>query len=255
MAAGLVVIAVFAARQVERWFALRGHFSAGLQALNQRDFAGAAGRFQAALEIDPGWTEARLELARAYAGQYVPAGESQPNLDLAGRAIEEFQRVLQKDPGNHAAVEGIAALYEGQVNYDDARIWYTRLAALDPPSANAYASLSRTSWKQVSAAILDARAQEGLQPEDDGPLPDSGLRRTLLVRWSGDIDEGIQLASKAIAIEAEHEGAMRTMSNWHRVRADLADTAEGHRRAVQAADDWMHKALAIRRTRAERTPR
>jgi len=125
------------------------------------------------------------------------------------------------------------------------------LAALAPPSADAYASLSRSSWKQVSAVVADARAREGLEPEDDRPVP-AGLRADLLTRWSREIDEGIALGSKALAIDPEHDAALTTTSQWHLVRADLAETIEGHEREVRAADELMHKALAIRKARAER---
>jgi tetratricopeptide (TPR) repeat protein len=253
MAAGLLAAVVFAGRALERRFAARTQFAEGQQALKRHDFAQAGARFQAALEIDPGSTSARLNLAAVYAAQYVPGGESQRNLDVARHALDEFHHVLLKDPGNRAAIQAIAAIYDGQVNYDEARAWYRRLVALPPPSADAYHNLSLTSWKQVSAVVLDARAREGLQPDDGRLIPDSELRRSLRSRWSSQIDDGIEHASKAITIDPEHDAAMTTLSAWHRIRADLADTIDAHQQNVQVADAWIHKALAIRSAKAART--
>ena len=145
MAAGLVAAVLFAGRGIERWFAARTQFAEGQQAMKRRDFAQAAARFQAALEIDSRSTSARLDSATAYAAQFVPGGESRANLHVAKQALDEFHRVLLKDPSNRAAVQAIAAIYDGQVNYDEARACNDRLVALAPPSADAYASLSLTS--------------------------------------------------------------------------------------------------------------
>src|SRR5262245_9574303 len=170
--AALVVAAALAVRATIRWYGVRARFAEGRQALGRRDFAQAAARFQAALELDPRSTPARLELAAAHAAQYVPGGESRANLAHAQQAIDELRRVLQSDPGNAAAVRAIAAVHDGRLEYDEARTWYRRLVALAPGDADGYANLSASSWKQVSGAFLEARAREGLTPEDLRPTPD-----------------------------------------------------------------------------------
>jgi tetratricopeptide (TPR) repeat protein len=250
LAAGLEAAVLFTAREIDRWMSARAQFAEGREALGRRDLPGAAARFQQALEVAPRWIEARLSLATVYAAQYVPGGESPRNLGLAKQALDEFHRVLERSPGNREAIRRIAALHDGQLDYVEAEKWYRHLAALTPPSAGAFADLSRTSWKRVSAAILDARARQGLPPEES-PIADAGVRDTLRTRWSRAIDEGIAHASQAIAIEPEHADAMTTMAAWHRVRADIAGTTDEFQRDVKGADDWVRKVRALRLTRTE----
>jgi tetratricopeptide (TPR) repeat protein len=249
VALALAAAAGFAGVAAVRWLAVRGDLADGQQALDRRDFSRAAARFQSALDHDPYSTRARLSLATAYAAQYIPGGESDANVALAEQALAEYQRLLQTEPANAAALRGTAALYDGQSRYEDARFWYRRLVSVDPANADAYASLSTVAWKQVSEAILDARARAGLAPDDGLPIGDVALGRDLRARWSDTIAAGIADATRALSIDPGHDGAMSILSAWHRVSADLADTTDGYRQETAAAEHWRQKALGIRRTR------
>lgn len=224
----------------------------GVEALNRSDYPRAVTFFQEALRLHPGVRDAQLNLAIAYARQYVPGGDSPKNLSLARQARQEFERVIEQDPGNRTAMESIGSLYYRQGKYDEARHWYEKLAAINPDSAEAYAMLAAIAWRRVYPALLDARLVLGMKSADPGPLVSSQSRETLSAAWSSVIDEGFGNASKAIAIDPEHVTALRTTALLHRARADLASTRDQYQREMHGASEWMRKALEAERATAQR---
>jgi tetratricopeptide (TPR) repeat protein len=265
-AVAAVVLAVFVGRiidQREQRLSARTALAEGEDAFRRGDFVRAADRFHSALEIDPASMAVRLRLVAAYQRQYVPGGESLANHDVAKKALEEIARVLERDPANRAALLAAGEINDGRSDYEQARHWYGRLAAIDSSSAAAFAGVSAASLAQASAAVLDAESRAGLlpaafalrasAPKPSGvPIASDDLRRSLAERWSVTIAEGIGAASKAVTIDREHEGAMLTLNAWHQLAADLAASPDDYRRHMISADEWRRKALDARRRKAER---
>jgi tetratricopeptide (TPR) repeat protein len=259
----VVAVAVFSAYIYDERLAARTALAKGEEAFRSGDFLRAAEQFRSALEIDRASTSVRLRLIAALQKQYVPGGESLANHEVAKQALDEIARVLERDPANRAALLAAAEISDGRSDFDQARDWYRRLAAIDASSAAAFAGMSASSLKQASGAVLDARARAGLLPAASAlsaSAPEAGghaiandnLRQSLAERWSATIAAGIEAASKAVTIEREHEGAMLTLGAWHQLAADLAASPGEYQRHAISADEWRHKALAARRAKAER---
>ena len=260
-AVAAMVLAVIAARVIEKRLSVRIALGEGEEAFRRGDFMSAAERFRRALEIDPASTTVRLRLVAAYRMQYVPGGESLANLDVAKQALEEIARVLDRDPSNRAAIMAAGEINDARLDYEHARDWYGRLTAIDSSSAAAFAGMSAALLTRASGAVLDAEAHAGLLPADrgrrsaqreGGPIANDDLRRSLADRWSATIAEGIDAASKAVTIDREHEAAMLTLDGWHQLAADLAASPQEYRRHMISAAEWRQKALAVRRLKAER---
>src|SRR5574340_710719 len=66
--------------------------------------------FKQAKELDPGLMNARLYLATAYASQYIPGAPSDENMRHGQEAIAEYKDVLDKDPNNLSAIDGLASI-------------------------------------------------------------------------------------------------------------------------------------------------
>ena len=259
----VVAVAVFSAYTYDERLAARTALAKGEEAFRSGDFLRAAEQFRSALEIDRGSTPVRLRLIAALQKQYVPGGESFANHDVATQALDEIARVLERDPANRAALLAAAEISDGRSDFDQARDWYRRLAAIDASSAAAFAGMSASSLKQASGAVLDARARAGLLPAASAlsaSAPEAGghaiandnLRQSLAERWSATIAAGIEAASKAVIIDRVHETAMLTLDAWHRLAADLAASPDEYQRHLISADEWRRKALAARRAKAER---
>jgi tetratricopeptide (TPR) repeat protein len=240
-----VALAVFAAHVIVQRVAARTALAEGEEAFGRGDFVRAAERFGSALETDPASVAVRLRLVAAYQRQYVPGGESLANHAVAKRALDEIARVLDRDPSNRAAMLAAGEINAGRSNFDQARHWYGRLAAIDSSSAAAFAGMSAASLTEVSGAVLDA--------ESGGPIANDDLRRSLAARWAPTIAKGIEAASKAVTLDREHEGALLTLGAWYQLAADLAASPDEYRRHMISADEWRHKALDVRRLKAERS--
>src|ERR1700683_5688880 len=66
--------------------------------------------FKEAKEADPELLNARLYLATAYASLYIPGAPSPENLAAGNQAVSEFKEVLDKDPNNLSAIDGLECI-------------------------------------------------------------------------------------------------------------------------------------------------
>ena len=64
------------------------------------------------------------------------------------------------------------------------------------------------------------------------------------------LTDGIEYEKKALAIDPEYDNAMAYMNLLIRYRADLDDTVEEFMRDSREADEWVKKALEIRKRKA-----
>ena len=64
---------------------------------------------------------AQLKLGDSYLQQFVPGVQTPENLEFANKAVEAFERVYNKYPGNAAAVAGLASVYQNTNQIQKAR--------------------------------------------------------------------------------------------------------------------------------------
>ncbi|MFY9984720.1 MAG: hypothetical protein WAK31_08165, partial [Chthoniobacterales bacterium] len=88
----------------------RDKLNKGVQAYkaNQTDLA--IEDFKQAKQFDPSLTNAQLYLATAYASQYIPGAPSDDNVRMGKQAMQEWQEVLNRDPNNLNAIDGIGSI-------------------------------------------------------------------------------------------------------------------------------------------------
>src|ERR1700679_1989709 len=82
----------------------------GVNAYKGAQFDVAIEDFKTAKELDPTLTNAQLYLATAYASQYIPGTPSAENVRNGEEAVKEFQAILQNDPNNLSAIDGIGSI-------------------------------------------------------------------------------------------------------------------------------------------------
>ena len=66
------------------------------------------------------------------------------------------------------------------------------------------------------------------------------------------IDGGLAALDKALQINPEYDDAMAYENLLIRERADLADTKDEYEKMIKIADDWVQKALATKKMKAEK---
>jgi tetratricopeptide (TPR) repeat protein len=243
----------------------RDNLNKGVQAFKGAKYAEAVEFFKTAIELDPEYPTARLYLATAYMSQYIPGAESPENLAYAKSAMENFELVLETDPTNATAVESIASLFflrqQGAAKLEDkiallgdAEKWYKRLTEVEPTRKEAWYSLGVIAWAKWYPAWMEARNKAGMKPEAPGPLKDKKLREELSGKYLEMVNTGIKNLEKALEIDPEYDDAMAYMNLLLRERADLAEQTAAYDADIEAADNWMQKALETRKIKAERQP-
>ncbi len=88
----------------------RDQLNKGVAAFKNAQYDTAIEHFKQAKELDPGLMNARLYLATAYASQYIPGAPSEQNMRLGTQAVNEFKEVLEKEPSNLSAIDGIGSI-------------------------------------------------------------------------------------------------------------------------------------------------
>ena len=82
----------------------------GVQDFKNGQYDAAISAFERAKELNPQFLNARLYLATAYAARFFPGAPSEANRERGRRAVEEFRGVLEIDPENLSAIDGIGSI-------------------------------------------------------------------------------------------------------------------------------------------------
>ncbi|MGA2269660.1 MAG: tetratricopeptide repeat protein [Bryobacteraceae bacterium] len=229
----------------------RDQLNQGVQAFKNAQYPEAVEHFKTAVELDPNFPTARLYLATAYMQQYIPGAESPENEQMAKAAYDQFMKVLEQDPKNNVAVASVASLYLNQKKWDDAQQWYEKLTAVDPGNADAYYSLGFVAWSKWYPPYGTARANLGMRQEDPGPIKDKKVKEELKAQYGPVIEGGLKALDKALQINPDYDDAMAYENLLIRERADLTDNKEEYAAQIKIADDWIQKALATKKHKAE----
>ena len=223
-----------------------------MHAFTNAQYPDAVEHFKIAVDLDPGFTTARSYLATAYMQQYIPGAESPENMKMAQAAFDNFKKVLEIEPNNTLAIASIASLNLNQKKWDEAQQWNEKMVAVDPKNADAYYSMGFIAWSRWYPIYGSARVNAGMKQEDPGPLKDKKVKEELKQKWGPVIDAGLAALDKALEINPEYDDAMSYENLLIRERADLADNKEEYDKQIKIANDWIDKALATKKIKAER---
>ena len=170
---------------------------------------------------------------------------------MATAAFDNFKKVLDQEPKNSVAIASIASLNLNQKKWDEAQQWYEKLIAVEPQNADAYYSMGFIAWSKWYPVYGTARANLGMKQEDPGPIKDKKVKEELKAKYGPVIEGGLQALDKALQINPDYDDAMAYENLLIREKADLADSKEEAEKMVKVADDWVQKALATKKKKAE----
>jgi len=222
----------------------RDNLNKGVQAFRAQKYDAAIDHFKSAIELDPELTNAELYLATAYAQQFVPGSTDEANQKTAQSAIETFDKVLQKDPGNKTAIAGKASIYQNNAQYDKAREAYMKNAEVDPQNHIPLYAVGSVDW--IIVHNTDSKLSED--------------ERTKL------IEEGLQYLDKSMAINPNYEDTLwyenlllREKANMAKDKAKVTKDKNEQKQLLAMetelngkADEWSTKALEVRKKNAEK---
>src|SRR6201998_2573029 len=109
LAAAALLVVIFGATGCDKLKA-RDQLNKGVGAFKNGQYDAAVEDFKQAKDLDPSLLNARLYLATAYASQYIPGAPSEQNKNIGKQAIAEFKQILETNPDNLSAIDGIGSI-------------------------------------------------------------------------------------------------------------------------------------------------
>ncbi|HEV2193973.1 MAG TPA: hypothetical protein VGR55_00185 [Candidatus Acidoferrum sp.] len=253
--------------QTEEQRQARQALNEGVQNFKNGQYDEAIVAFQRAKLLDPRMMNARLYLATAYASQYIPGAPSEKNQELGRKAVEEFQGVLDIDPQNLSAIDGIGSIifqmagspYDPE-KFQESKSYHQKHIALQPKDPEPYYWVGVIDWTLSFRANNEVRAgynQDHLahQIKDTEPLP-TVVREEYVREYGSMIDEGIESLKHAITLRPEYDDAMAYLNLLYRRKADAVADPNERSDLLLMADYLVDrvKDMKIKRTETPRQP-
>ena len=193
----------------------------GLAFLAQRKFEAAGERFHLALEKDPKFLVAQMNLARLALAQQKPEA-----------ATEAFEAVLKQDPNHLGAMMGLATLARSQDNEDEAERWLMRANQANPEALQPILVLAEM-YLRRNEGLKASNMLSGLKPEQ------ADLPAVLRLKGMAQLQTG-DFASATHTLKKLTEKHPALMEGWFQLAR--AQAAAGDAQASRAS---FERAIAL----------
>jgi tetratricopeptide (TPR) repeat protein len=234
----------------------------GVASFKNAQFDAAVEDFKQAKELDPDLVNARLYLATAYASQYIPGAPSDENMRHGQEAIAEYKDVLDKDPNNISAIDGLASIlyqmagqpFDGK-KFEESKTYHQKHIAIKPQDPQPYYSIGVIDWALAYRGNTEMRsdynkAHINKQVKDTDSLPPD-VRKAYTDKYQTMVDDGIASLKKAIELKPDYDDAMTYLNLLYRRKADMVESTAERDSYTKQADDLLDKVKEIKQKRAE----
>ena len=242
----------------------RDKLNKGVQAYKNAQFDQAIEDFKAAKDLDPSLRNAQLYLATAYASQYIPGAPSQDNIRNGEQAIAEFKNILNNDPNNISAIDGIGSiLYNmGGTPFDaqklqDSKTYHQKHIAIKPDDPEPYYWIGVIDWSLCYRANKEMREtynKSSKKPVKESDAMPPALATQFAQKYGSTIDDGVTSLQKAISLRPDYDDAMAYLNLLYRQKADTESTSAARDADFQQADDLVERVKAIKQKKANIQP-
>ncbi|MGA8012542.1 MAG: tetratricopeptide repeat protein [Candidatus Acidiferrales bacterium] len=234
----------------------RDYLNKGVQAYKEARFDDAIEDFKRAKELDPWLTNARLYLATAYASQYIPGAPSPSNLQNGELAAREFKEVLEKDPNNLSAIDGVGSiLYKMSTSpFDPAKLmesksYHQRHIAIAPDDPEPYYWIGVIDWSlcyRTNRNLRDEYNRAAKFPlKENAPLT-TALAEKFAQEYGAILEEGTAGLKNAIRLKPDYIDAMAYLNLLYRQKADMEPSAVSRDDDLRKADELVDRVKEIR---------
>jgi tetratricopeptide (TPR) repeat protein len=221
----------------------RDELNKGVKAYTSQKYDEAVTHLQSAVDLDPELIDAELYLATTYRVQYEPGSQSMDNLQMAQKAIQIFERVLAKDPGNESSMANISGIYNSMGDYDLAKEWYRKQIEANPSNPEPLYGIGTIDW-QLS---YDQTGMIGGNVEN--------LNDEQKAQVNATVDEGVDVLKRALEINPRYTDAMQYLNLLYREKGKLAADDEEKSNWEMEADKLALQALEMKRMQEEEAER
>ena len=233
----------------------------GVQVFKNGQYDEAIVEFQRAKLLDPKLMNARLYLATAYASQYIPGAPSEKNQEFGRKAVEEFRGVLDIDPQNLSAIDGIGSLIFQMAGtpydpgkFEESKSFHQKHIQIKPEDPEPCYWVGVIDWTLSFRANNELRARYNQahiahQVKDTEPLPPDA-REEYVRKYGAIIDEGIESLKHAITLRPDYDDAMAYLNLLYRRKADAVASPSERDDLLLMADYLVDRVKEIKWKRA-----
>src|ERR1700682_765473 len=229
----------------------------GVAAFKNGHYDAAIEDFKKAKELDPALLNARLYLATAYASQYIPGAPSEENIQRGNAAINEFKGVLEKDPNNLSAIDGIGSILfqmSGQPfnpqKFQESKTYHQKHIELKSTDPEPYYWIGVIDWTlafRANAELRSAYNKDHINKQiKEGDALPAAVRNEYVAKDGPLVDEGITYLKKAIELRPDYDDAMAYLNLLYRRKADMVESAEERASLIKQAEDLSDKVKEIK---------
>ena len=261
-AAALLALVVFAAGFSGcNKLKARDLLNKGVGAFKNGQYDAAVEDFKQAKDLDPSLLNARLYLATAYASQYIPGAPSEQNKNIGKQAIAEFKEILQTNPDNLSAIDGIGSILFQMAGtpfdpklFEESKSYHQKHIQQKPEDPEPYYWIGVIDWTLAFRSNAEMRKDYNeknirKQVKDTDPLP-AAIRGEYLAKYGSLIDEGVADLQKAISIRPDYDDAMAYLNLLYRRKADTVESADQRAALQKQADELVDKVKEVKQKRA-----
>jgi tetratricopeptide (TPR) repeat protein len=226
----------------------------GIAAFKNAQYEQAANHFEMAVKLDPDSADAKLYLATTYADQVVPNLMTPENLAIAQKALDGFNAVLAKNPGDLTALQQVASIDRNINKLDQAKADELKVIAAEPNDPQAYYTIGSIDWNMEHYKnTVPILAADGLIDDGNGNVKKTkGACAKLQSADTALVTEALQYLNKAIELNPNYDDAMSYLQLSYRSKANLECGDDAARKADLAlADQWVQKAMGARKHNEE----
>jgi tetratricopeptide (TPR) repeat protein len=247
-----VLVAVSSGCGVINRIRAKNQLNEAARAYREGRFPEAEQHSREAASLDPDNKTAPMFIARTIHAQYRPGVQSPENIAKAQEAIQAYQAILQKNPGDEEAYKAIAYLY-GAIKEDDKLVkWIADRANNEsaPPEkrAEAYVVLASKDW-DCSFKITE---QQGVKTTTLDPTNNKATVSYKKPKDTKEFDQaqmcvkkGLTEAENAIHFDPNNESAWSYKTN---LLLEASKLAEMDNQTEQKAQYQKEYEAALKRT-------
>lgn len=257
----LIVLAAVAATGCAKLQA-RDNLNKGVASFKASKYDDAVEFFKRAKELDPTLTNARLYLAAAYATMYIPGAPSEENIRNGEMALKEFLEVLQNDPRNLGAIDGIGSIlynmggtpYEPK-KFEESRTYHEKHIQFSPNDPDPYYWVGVINWTLAFRANNQMRKEYNdtnkKNVKDIDPLPPM-VRDGFVQYYAQTVDDGMKALEKAIQLKPDYDSAYAYLNLLYRQKADMAAKPDEREQHLAKADSLIEQFKEIKQKKMEK---
>ncbi|MGH9710535.1 MAG: tetratricopeptide repeat protein [Candidatus Acidiferrales bacterium] len=233
----------------------RDDLNKGVEAYKNAQFDRAIEYFKDAQANDPKLMNARLYLGTAYASQYIPGAPSDENKRNGESAIQVFKEVLQDDPNNLTAIDGIGSMLYNMAGtpfnrqmMEEAKTYHEQHIKIKPSDSTPYYWVGVIDYWIAFRANAQLRSDYNLKAKKPirelDPLP-SAVRDEFIKQAGPTVDGGMENLKHAIQLNPDYANAMAYLNLLLREKADMETDSDVRQADEKQADDLLEKVKEI----------